>query len=212
MRMDKIRKKYLLITTVTVIAMLGGCGTDRSVKIYTADSEIAAEESSTQKMADAQSQQENESTQASRDIFAMDTYMNVTAYGVGANEAVRRAEEEIERLDSLLSTGDQNSEIYQINQNGGGILSEDTAYLVERSLDLYQSTNGAFDIAIYPVMKAWGFTDDNFRVPEEEELQELLTLFKAKGAGKNIKVKKCKAQIYFIVKWGLNLKRFRSFF
>lgn len=31
-------------------------------------------------MADAQSQQENESTQASRDIFAMDTYMNVTAY------------------------------------------------------------------------------------------------------------------------------------
>ena len=40
------------------------------------------------------------------------------------------------------------------------------------------------------VMKAWGFTDDNFRVPEEEELQELLTLFKAKGAGKNIKVKK----------------------
>lgn len=56
MRMDKIRKKYLLITTVTVIAMLGGCGTDRSVKIYTADSEIAAEESSTQKMADAQSQ------------------------------------------------------------------------------------------------------------------------------------------------------------
>ena len=141
-------------------------------------------------MADAQSQQENESTQASRDIFAMDTYMNVTAYGVGANEAVRRAEEEIERLDSLLSTGDQNSEIYQINQNGGGILSEDTAYLVERSLDLYQSTNGAFDIAIYPVMKAWGFTDDNFRVPEEEQLQELLTLFKAKGAGKNIKVKK----------------------
>ena len=135
-------------------------------------------------MADAQSQQENESTQASRDIFAMDTYMNVTAYGVGANEAVRRAEEEIERLDSLLSTGDQNSEIYQINQNGGGILSEDTAYLVERS------TNGAFDIAIYPVMKAWGFTDDNFRVPEEEELQELLTLFKAKGASKNIKVKK----------------------
>ncbi|MFR5161040.1 MAG: hypothetical protein ACLTEU_12305 [Roseburia inulinivorans] len=55
--------------------------------------------------------------------------MNVTTYGVGANEAVRRAEEEIERLDSLLSTGDQNSEIYQINQNGGGILSEDTAIL-----------------------------------------------------------------------------------
>lgn len=38
-------------------------------------------------------------------------------------------------------------------------------------------------------MKAWGFTDDNFRVPEEEELQELLTLFKAKGAGKISRLK-----------------------
>ena len=35
---------------------------------------------------------------------------------------------------------------------------------------------GAFDIAIYPVMKAWGFTDDNFRVPDADELKDLLTL------------------------------------
>ena len=168
--------KCLLAVCLCASALLVGCGQK------TADKSETSSESAQNQSEDIQ--------EASRDVFAMDTYMNVTAYGVGANEAVRRAEEEIERLDSLLSTGDQNSEIYQINQNGGGILSEDTAYLVERSLDLYQSTNGAFDIAIYPVMKAWGFTDDNFRVPEEEELQELLTLFKAKGAGKNIKVKK----------------------
>ena len=168
--------KCLLAVCLCASALLVGCGQK------TADKSETSSESAQNQSEDIQ--------EASRDVFAMDTYMNVTAYGVGANEAVRRAEEEIERLDSLLSTGDQNSEIYQINQNGGGILSEDTAYLVERSLDLYQSTNRAFDIAIYPVMKAWGFTDDNFRVPEEEELQELLTLFKAKGAGKNIKVKK----------------------
>ena len=44
MRMDKL-EKYLLITTVTVIAMLGGCGTDRSVKNIYSDSEIVMEES-----------------------------------------------------------------------------------------------------------------------------------------------------------------------
>ena len=176
-------KNKIIVVCLCASVFAGGCGQGGQNTTKSKNSEgTASSKESTERTS-----QDNE---ASKDIFAMDTYMNVTAYGVGANEAVRRAEEEIERLDSLLSTGDQNSEIYQINQNGGGILSEDTAYLVERSLDLYQSTNGAFDIAIYPVMKAWGFTDDNFRVPEEEELQELLTLFKAKGAGKNIKVKK----------------------
>ena len=174
MRMDKIRKKYLLITTVTVIAMLGGCGTDRSVKIYTADSEIAAEESSTQKMADAQSQQENESTQASRDIFAMDTYMTVTAYGEKAQDAVDAAEAEIERLDTLLSTGNADSEIAKLNEQKSAALSEDGGYLVKRALELNKETDGAFDIAIYPVMEAWGFPTQNFRVPSADELTGLL--------------------------------------
>jgi thiamine biosynthesis lipoprotein len=47
---------------------------------------------------------------------------------------------------------------------------------LERSLELYTSTEGAFDVAIYPIMKAWGFTDGNFKVPEAETLEELLTL------------------------------------
>ena len=102
--------------------------------------------------------------------------MTVTAYGKGATEAVDQAADEISRLDQLLSTGNEDSEIYKINQSGDGILSEETAYLVERSLDLYEATDGAFDIAIYPVMKAWGFTDDNFRVPDADELKDLLTL------------------------------------
>ena len=97
--------------------------------------------------------------------------MTVTAYGKGATEAVDQAADEISRLDQLLSTGNEDSEIYKINQSGDGILSEETAYLVERSLDLYEATDGAFDIAIYPVMKAWGFTDDNFRVPDADELR-----------------------------------------
>ena len=41
---------------------------------------------------------------ASQDIFAMDTYMSVTAYGADAESAVSDAIAEIERLDALLST------------------------------------------------------------------------------------------------------------
>ena len=112
----------------------------------------------------------------SQDIFAMDTYMTVTAYGDTAQEAVSEAVEEIQRLDALLSTGNENSEVYKLNQAGGGTLSEDTCYLLERSLELWKDTDGRFEVGIYPVMQAWGFTDGEYQVPSGEELQQLIAL------------------------------------
>ena len=120
--------------------------------------------------------QKETAAEASQDIFAMDTYMTVTAYGSGAEEAVDKASQEIERLDALLSTGNKDSEIYAVNHNGGGKLSKDSAGLVERSMELYQKTDGAFDIAIYPVMCEWGFADDDYKVPDQAALTELLKL------------------------------------
>ena len=105
----------------------------------------------------------------SRDVFAMDTYMTLTAYGNNADEALNEAEAEIERLDALLSTGDENSEIYALNQNGTGTISEDTEILLDESEKLYTDTDGVFDITIYPVMDAWGFTTQNYRIPSDAE-------------------------------------------
>jgi thiamine biosynthesis lipoprotein len=110
---------------------------------------------------------------ASKSIFAMDTYMEITAYGRDSEKAVEAATAEIERLDELLSTGSGTSEVTVLNKNAGGILSDDTEYLLERSLDIYNSTYGAFDITVYPVMKEWGFTTGEFRVPDKESLSKL---------------------------------------
>ena len=112
----------------------------------------------------------------SRDFFAMDTYMTVQAYGDGAEEATEAAEDEVYRLDAMFSTGDPESEISGLNSKGGAVLSEEAGALVERGLELYDETGKNFDIAVYPVMKAWGFTDKNYRVPSEKELEELLPL------------------------------------
>ena len=100
--------------------------------------------------------------------------MTLTAYGDNAENALDKAEAEIERLDNLLSTGDGNSEIYALNQNGTGTISEDTETLLNESEKLYTDTEGVFDITIYPVMDAWGFTTQNYRIPSEEELKGLL--------------------------------------
>ena len=85
-------------------------------------------------------------------------YMSLRAYGQHAEDALIAGEAEIRRLDDLLSTGKPDSDTAKINAKGGGVLSRDTAYLTEVSLDLNESTGGAFDISVYPLMELWGFT------------------------------------------------------
>ena len=111
----------------------------------------------------------------SQDVFAMDTYMTVTAFGSHAEEAVAQAVAEINRLDALLSIGSADSEVSKINQGLEKNLSEDTTYLLSRSLELYDSTDHVFNIAVYPLMEAWGFTSGNYRVPDQSTLDDLLT-------------------------------------
>ena len=114
--------------------------------------------------------------EASVSFEAMDTYMTITVYGNNAEAAAAAAQEEVERLDILFSAENSESEIYTINENGGGTLSDESAYLVETSLSLWESTGGAFDITVYPIAQLWGFIGGDFYVPTDEELEELLGL------------------------------------
>lgn len=137
------------------------------------DNAKQSETADTQSLGESQTIDEDESI--SQDIFAMDTYMTVTAFGSHAQEAVDQAVAEINRLDTLLSTGSADSEVSKINQGLETNLSEDTTYLLSRSLELYDSTDHVFNIAVYPLMEAWGFTSGNYRVPDQSTLDDLLT-------------------------------------
>lgn len=114
--------------------------------------------------------------ESQRYLESMDTMMRLTAYGSAREEALDAAQAEILRLDALLSTGQADSEISTLNRNGGGVLSQDVRTLVERSLELYQETDGAFDITIYPLMELWGFPSKDYHVPTDQELTDTLAL------------------------------------
>lgn len=111
-------------------------------------------------------------------LFAMDTVMELTTYGGAGEEALERASELISRLDGLLSTTDENSEIYAANHSGGlpVSLSDDAARLLEQALALCGDTGGALDVTIYPVVRTWGFTTGEYQVPGEDVLASLLEL------------------------------------
>lgn len=116
-----------------------------------------------------------QSTSDTREIFAMDTVMTVTAYGDQAKEAVQAAAEEIDRLDALFSVGNASSDITRLNENTSVVVSGETCELIRRSKELYQSTEGALNIAVYPLMEAWGFTNGEYRVPDQKEIDAILT-------------------------------------
>ena len=109
----------------------------------------------------------------SSEIFAMDTVMDITAYGKDSEKAVAETEKEINRLEKLFSTTNENSEIYKLNNDKSAILSDDTFNLIKRSLDFYHKTGETLDISIYPVVREWGFTTGEYNVPDNTVLEEL---------------------------------------
>lgn len=161
-----MRYKVRLILASAVIAgmLLTGCGTASDTKDTGSASETQTTSSTTSSSTEPVSQE----------IFAMDTYMTVTAYGDNAQKGVTDAIAEIQRLDNLLSIGKEDSEISKLNKSGSAALSDDTAVMVTKALDLYKSTGGAFDITVLPLMELWGFTTQDYYVPTEEEIQSTL--------------------------------------
>ena len=140
--------KKMVLAVCCCAALLGGCG-DR----YEAKSGL---------------------TPYKEEIFAMDTYMNVCAYGEQSQKAVEAASAEIQRLDELLSVTGESGDVYQLNQLGQRQVEADTLAVISRAMEVSKETDGLFDCTITPVMKLWGFRDGNFRVPSPEELAEQL--------------------------------------
>ena len=137
--MKKKKITALFLCAMLVCLFINGCTRTAEVE-QTEETETASSSSSTVVS--------SSDTEYSAQVFAMDTYMTLTAYGENAQDAVEAGIAEIERLDALLSTGIETSEVAVINENNGGEMSEDTLYLVERSLEIYESTGGAYDITI----------------------------------------------------------------
>lgn len=119
-------------------------------------------------------QNSDENNKVSKDIFAMDTYMTVTAYGKNAENAVDKAVDEINRLETVLSAEKKDSDIYKLNEKGSGTLLTDAKDIVSKALEVNKTTNGAFDISIYPLMVKWGFTTKKYNVPSKSEISKLL--------------------------------------
>ncbi|MGB4093498.1 MAG: FAD:protein FMN transferase [Ruminococcus flavefaciens] len=109
------------------------------------------------------------------DVFAMNTYMSMKAYGDNAQKALDDSRELIMRLDSELSVTDEGSCIYELNKNGKGTVTDSAAVLINKAVEIGDRTGGALDISLYPVLKEWGFTTEDYHIPDDKILADLLS-------------------------------------
>ncbi|MCD8089674.1 MAG: FAD:protein FMN transferase [Clostridiales bacterium] len=151
-------KFKLIIAVLTAAFVFSGCSENKE----------AGEK------AEAQTEEDTaEAEETSETIFAMDTAMTLTAYGPNGEKAVAEAVEEISKLDSLFSVTDENSDIYRLNSEKTAQVSEDTYNVIKEALNYSEKTEGILNIAVYPAVKAWGFTTGSYRIPTQAELDSI---------------------------------------
>ena len=122
--------------------------------------------------------------QAKPEIFhvvhpAMGSEFSIDLYAPDKETANQWAElsfDEIDRIEALLSNYQPTSELSRISREASEhevVTDPETFGFLQASLSWSRRTDGAFDITVGPLMRAWGFFFNNGRIPSTEELNAL---------------------------------------
>jgi thiamine biosynthesis lipoprotein len=100
----------------------------------------------------------------------------IEAYGRDADALPRIVDEafdEVDRIDRLMSHYKANSPLSRVNREAAqhpvAVEPELFDFIVD-AMRYHRESDGAFDITVGPLMKAWGFFQGDGRVPSENEL------------------------------------------
>jgi len=111
----------------------------------------------------------------SYEMYSMDTIMSWKVWDTPDSSIHEELKSVILETEQMLSVTNQSSEAWNMNQAGSTSfeISDALAGIIKRSLTFAEETDGALNIALYPIVRAWGFTTENYSVPEQAYLQEL---------------------------------------
>lgn len=114
------------------------------------------------------------------DTFVMGTRAWVTLYGYDEEEAERIAGEalrELHRIESVMSTWRETSEISILNAQAAGTMrrvSHELFTVVDSAFHYAALTDGAFDITVRPLVRLWGFQGGTAHIPTDAEIDSVL--------------------------------------
>ncbi|MCX8043744.1 MAG: FAD:protein FMN transferase [Desulfobacterota bacterium] len=91
------------------------------------------------------------------------TFVEIKAWGDGAHEAIEAAFAEMSRINDLLNNYDPASEVSRINAAAGEkpvTISPETMDALRTAIRFCELSGGAFDITVGPLLKFWGFAQE----------------------------------------------------
>jgi FAD:protein FMN transferase len=106
---------------------------------------------------------------------SMGTYVQmivVTPDSAATAPIVARAQADFARIDSLMSNWTTTSEVARINAVAGHettTVEPEVARVIAASIDTWQHTDGAYDITVEPLVRAWGFIGGHPHKPSDAE-------------------------------------------
>jgi thiamine biosynthesis lipoprotein len=108
--------------------------------------------------------------------FAQGTSYQISYYSREAVISSKEIDRKFSELDSSLSIYKPYSLINQFNRSEAGIeMDEHLHKVVQRSLKIWKESNGVFDIAILPIVEAWGFgAKRHSNQPSDADIQNAL--------------------------------------
>lgn len=93
-----------------------------------------------------------------------------------ATKAARAAFRRIKQLNDLLSDYDPDSELMRLSRTSGSgravKVSDELLLLLSRSKDLWEKSDGAFDVTVGPVVRLWRKARRSKRLPDPDQLAE----------------------------------------
>ena len=124
---------------------------------------------------------EQESTDpVSKSDFKLDTYITLTIYENNM-EALEDSFDLIDALEKDISRTTEGSSVYSLNEKKEYEVSDDVLLLINKSIHYSELSGGLFDVTIEPLVSLWNIGHDDFRVPSENEIAEVLSLISYKN-------------------------------
>ena len=132
--------------------------------------------------------------------IVMDTFCTITVVSPSrkeAKEAIEAGFTEVKRLEQLLNFFSVDSEVTALNRASGREpvkVSRDTLDVIKKTVEIANYTDGAFDPTIGPLMRLWGFSNQNPKpsIPLENKIKDALRFVDYK----KIKINDLSSQIF----------------
>lgn len=96
-----------------------------------------------------------------------------------AEQAASEAFTEIRRIEKLMSPWIEDGDVFKLNLYAGKKwlkVSSDTLYVIKKSVEISEHTNGAFDITLGPLIRLWQKAREKGFPPSVDEIRSFLNL------------------------------------